>query len=105
MHNEDLVTLEIGDASIVIDVDGVHVELRGEDAKDCKRIVARQLLTAIASLPERKEMTRQREQMVADQRNYARGQAEKGYDIQRGALAGLESDASNLARAVNRSRY
>lgn len=56
----DTVRLEIGDSLILVEVDGVKIEVRGEDAAAVRRQLARNVLHAVAALPERREMDRRR---------------------------------------------
>jgi len=56
----DTVRLEISDSLILVEVDGVKIEVRGEDAAAVRRQLARNVLHAVAALPERREMERQR---------------------------------------------
>lgn len=61
MESDDTVRLEIGDTAILVEVDGVKAEVRGEDAAQVRRQVACYMLQIISGLPAQRQMERERE--------------------------------------------
>lgn len=77
MENKD-VLIEFGADSVIVELDGIRAEVRGEDdVLSIKRAVASQLLHAIAATPERRQM--QERQRQFENENMTRADTARGF--------------------------
>lgn len=66
MHDENEVTIVLGDERVIVALDGVRAEVTGVDVvRGVKRVVARQLLQAINSVPDIREQERRQQEYEA----------------------------------------